>query len=347
MKNKIEFQDTASGGANEGLSRREFVKWAVAGALAAGAGPLACRAEVPGAVPMRTLGRTGEKISAIGLGGYHIGLQDSAQESIALVRKAVDGGITFLDNCWDYNDGASEERMGLALRDGYRAKVFLMTKIDGRTKSAAARQIDESLKRLRTDRIDLVQFHEIIRLEDPDKVFAAGGALEAALDAQKAGKLHYIGFTGHKDPSIHLKMLDVAAQHHFHFDAVQMPLNVMDAHFRSFAANVVPRLVKEEIGVLGMKPLGFGAIVRGGAVTAKECLRYALNLPTSTVITGIDSTGILDQALEVARAFQPMTDPELAALLARTKEAAANGQYERFKTSLQFDGTASHPEWLG
>jgi predicted aldo/keto reductase-like oxidoreductase len=347
MKNKPPVQSVRKAGQGEGVSRLEFVKLAVAGAVTASLGAPACRAGGPAAMPMRTLGRTGEKISALGLGGYHIGLQGDAQDSISLVRKAVDGGITFMDNCWDYNGGASEERMGKALRDGYRAKVFLMTKIDGRTKTAAARQIEESLKRLQTDRIDLVQFHEIIRMEDPGRIFAAGGGMEAALAAQQAGKIRYLGFTGHKDPSMLLNMLDKAAEHHFHFDAVQMPLNVMDAHFRSFAANVLPRLVKEEIGVLGMKPLGFGAILLSGVATAIECLHYAMNLPTSTVITGIDSPAILAQALEAARTFEPMTGPEVAALLARTKAAAADGQYERFKTTTQFDGTSGNPQWLG
>ncbi len=342
MKNMRDVQ-----GGHEGVSRRDFVKWAMAGGFAAGVSATAWGGEATGTLPMRKLGRTGEKISAIGLGGHHIGLQDSEQESIDIIRKAVDGGITFMDNCWDYNKGASETRMGKALRDGYRARVFLMTKIDGRSKAGAARQIEESLKRLQTDRIDLVQFHEIIRMEDPDKVFAAGGALEAVLEARQAGKLRYIGFTGHKDPSMHLKMLDVAAEHEFHFDAVQMPLNVMDAHFHSFAANVVPRLVKEEIGVLGMKPLGSGPIARIGTVTPIECLHYALNLPTSTVITGIDSMKILDQALEAARTFRPMSAAEVAALLARTKDAAATGRYERFKTSTAFDGTTHNPLWLG
>ena len=271
----------------------------------------------------------------------------SDDEGIALIRKAIDNGITFLDNCWDYNDGTSETRMGKALRDGYRAKAFVMTKIDGRTKSAAARQIDESLRRLQTDRIDLLQFHEIIRMEDPARILAAGGGMEAAVEAQKAGKIRFIGFTGHKDPSIHLKMLDTAAEHKFHFDAVQMPLNVMDAHFRSFEKAVVPRLVKEEAGVLAMKTLGFGAIVRSGKASAIECLHYAMNLPTSTVITGFENMARLDQALEAGRTFKPMDADAVAALLARTKEAAADGQYEAFKTTTQFDGTSHSPEWLG
>jgi predicted aldo/keto reductase-like oxidoreductase len=333
---------------NEGVTRRKFVKLAVAGGVAASAGATAWSAATTGSVPTRALGRTGEKVSAIGLGGWHIGTGGlTGPESIRLIRTAIDSGITFLDNCWDYNGGTSETRMGQALRDGYRAKAFLMTKIDGRTKAAAARQIEESLQRLQTDRIDLLQFHEIIRMEDPARIFAAGGGMEAAVEARQAGKIRYIGFTGHKDPSIHLKMLDTAAEHQFHFDAAQMPLNVMDAHFRSFEKNVVPRLVKEETGVLGMKPLGFGAIVRGGAATAIECLHYAMNLPTSTVITGCDSMTLLDQALQAGRTFKPLNAEAVAALLARTKAAAANGQYEAFKTSTTFDGTTHSPEWLG
>src|SRR5207248_1960037 len=198
--------------------------------------------------PFRTLGRTGEKVSAIGLGGWHLGLDHvSEQLSFRIVRTAIDRGVTFMDNCWDYNDGASETRMGKALRDGYRQRVFLMTKIDGRTRQLAAKQIDESLARLQTDHVDLMQFHEVVRMEDPDRIFANGGAMEAMLEAKKAGKVRFIGFTGHKDPMIHLHMLEVAATHKFRFDAVQMPLNVMDAHFRSFAQKVVPVLTRDEI----------------------------------------------------------------------------------------------------
>ena len=266
---------------------------------------------------------------------------------IKIIRSAIDAGINFMDNCWDYHDGGSEVRMGKALRDGYRDKVFLMTKIDGRTKAAAARQIDESLKRLQTDRIDLMQHHEIIRMEDPDRVFAEGGAHEAMLEAKKAGKIRYIGFTGHKDPVVHLRMLEIAAQHQFHFDAVQMPLNVMDAHFRSFEHKVLPVLVKEEIGVLGMKPLGSGAILKSNTAKPIECLHYAMNLPTSVVITGMQSMENLEQALEAARTFKPMNKEVVSALLARTRSAAAFGKFEMFKTSAGFDGTARHPEWLG
>ncbi len=295
----------------------------------------------------RKLGATGERVSAIGLGGYHIGVPKDENEGIRIIRAAVDRGINFLDNSWDYHNGGSEIRMGKALKDGYRKRVFLMTKYNGRTREAAARQIDESLKRLQVDVIDLIQFHENIRMEDPDRYFAPGGAHEAVMAAKKAGKVRYIGFTGHKDPAVHLRMLDVAAQHHFHFDACQMPLNVLDFHFRSFAHNVVPRLVKEGIAVLGMKPMAFGNILRAGVATPIECLHYALNLPTSVVINGCDSMERLEQALQAVRTFKPFTADQLAALVAKTKQAAMTGNYEPFKTTAQFDGTAQHPEWMG
>src|SRR4030081_1986349 len=295
----------------------------------------------------KTLGSTGEKVSAIGLGGHHIGRPKDEAEGIAIIRSALDRGMNFLDNCWDYHDGGSELRMGKALRDGYRQKAFLMTKFDGRTKEATAKQIDESLKRLQTDRIDLIQYHENIRLEDPDRFFAPGGALEAVMDAKKAGKVRYIGFTGHKDPAVHLRMLDVAAQNNFHFDTAQMPLNVLDFHFRSFAHQVVPRLVKEGTGVLGMKPLASGNVLKAGVATPIECLHYALNLPTSVVINGCDSMERLDQAFQAARTFRPFTKEQLDALVAKTKQAAMTGKFEPFKTTAQFDGTAKHPEWMG
>jgi aryl-alcohol dehydrogenase-like predicted oxidoreductase len=300
-----------------------------------------------GEMRYRRLGRTGEEVSAIGLGGHHIGRQKDEADSIKIIHSAIEAGITFMDNSWDYHDGGSEIRMGKALRDGYRKKVFLMTKIDGRTKQAAAKQIDESLKRLQTDVIDLLQHHEIIRLEDPDRIFASGGANEAVVEAQKAGKVRFIGFTGHKDPLVHLRMLEVAAKHHFHFDTAQMPLNVMDAHFRSFGEKVVPELVKQEIGVLGMKSMADGNILKSKKVTPIECLHFALNLPTSVVITGIDSLEILKQALDAVRTFKPLTEEQVAALLKKTAEAAAEGRFEPFKTTSQFDSTAKHPEWLG
>jgi aryl-alcohol dehydrogenase-like predicted oxidoreductase len=295
----------------------------------------------------RTLGRTGEQVSLVGLGGHHIGRPPDEAEGIRIIRHAIDHGITFMDNCWDYHDGGSELRMGKALRDGYRAKVFLMTKIDGRTREAAARQIDESLRRLQTDRIDLMQHHEIIRLEDPDRVFAPGGAQEAMLEARKAGKIRFIGFTGHKDPLVHLRMLETAQQSGFHFDAVQMPLNVMDGNFRSFEQQVVPVLVRERIGVLGMKSMGDGIILGSGVVSPIECLHYAMSLPTSVVITGMEHIDRVDQALQAVQTFTPFSAQQMAALRARTTTVAAGGRYELFKTSARFDGTAKHPEWLG
>ena len=309
---------------------------------------IASAATLKGDMLYRTLGRTGERVSAIGMGGYHIGNHGlSDDDSIRLIRTAIDRGITFMDNSWDYNEGQSEVRMGKALKDGYRQKVFLMTKIDGRTKEVAERQIETCLERLQTDHIDLVQHHEIIRFDDPDRIFAEGGAHEAVVAAKKAGKIRYIGFTGHKDPHIHLYMLKVAAEHGFHFDTVQMPLNAMDAHFRSFGQTVLPELVKEEIGVLGMKSMGDGVILKSKTVSPLECLHYALSLPTSVVITGIDKPEILDQAFEAAKTFQPMNREQVAQLLARTKEVALAGKYELFKTSSHFDSTAKHPDWLG
>ena len=295
----------------------------------------------------RTLGQTQEQVSLVGLGGFHIGKQDDEEESLRIIHSAIDRGITFMDNCWDYNKGESEIRMGKALRGGHREKVFLMSKIDGRTKKAAAEQIDESLSRLQTDHIDLLQFHEIVRLEDPDRIFGAGGAMEAMQAAHQAGKVRYIGFTGHKDPLVHLRMLEIAKEHDFRFDAVQMPLNVMDAHFRSFEHHVLPVLVEAGIGVLGMKSMGDKNILKSNTATPIECLHYAMNLPTSTVITGIDSLDILDQAIEAVETFEPMTPDQVAALLARTAKAAAKGEFEPFKTDNRFDGTAQNPEWLG
>ncbi|MEH2050393.1 aldo/keto reductase [Nostoc sp.] len=296
----------------------------------------------------RVLGSTGEKVSAIGLGGWHIALKHvDEQLAIRIVRTAIDRGITFMDNSWDYNGGVSEIRMGKALRNRYRDKVFLMTKIDGRSKKEAAKQLDESLKRLQVDYIDLVQHHEMIRYEDPHRIFDPEGANAAFIEARKAGKLRYIGFTGHKDPHIHLHTLEVAAAHGFKFDTVQMPLNVMDAHYRSFAKLVVPELVKQNIGVLGMKSLANGILLRSKTVTPIECLHYALNLPTSVVITGIDSIEILEQAFEAVRTFQPMNDEQVRSLLAKTAEAASRGEFEPFKTSSIFDSTAQNPDWLG
>ena len=296
----------------------------------------------------RVLGSTGEKVSAIGVGGWHLGLKHvNEQLAIRIVRNSIDRGITFMDNSWDYNDGTSEKRMGKALRDGYRHKVFLMTKIDGRSKKEAMKQLDESLRRLQVDYVDLIQHHEIIRFEDPNRIFDPEGANAAMVEAKKAGKVRYIGFTGHKDPHIHLHMLAVAKQHGFKFASAQMPLNVMDAHFRSFEKLVVPELVKQKIGVLGMKPMANGVILKSKTVTAIECLHYALSLPTAVVITGIDSMEILDQALEAMRTFRPMAQSRRNALLKKTAKAASKGEFELFKTTSIFDSTATNPKWLG
>jgi aryl-alcohol dehydrogenase-like predicted oxidoreductase len=296
----------------------------------------------------RTLGSTGEKVSAIGVGGWHLGLpQVDEQTAIRIVRTAIDQGINFLDNSWDYNDGASEIRMGKALRDGYRERAFVMTKIDGRSKKEAARQLDESLIRLGVECIDLVQHHEVIRFEDPHRIFAVEGANRALVEARQAGKLRYIGFTGHKDPSVHRYTLEVADSFGFKFDTVQMPLNLMDAHYRSFEKQVLPELVSRNIGVLGMKSMGNGILLQSNTVTAIECLHYCLNLPTSVVITGIDSMKILDQAFEAVSTFRPIGSEEIDRLLAKTAAAAGAGRFEPFKTTSIFDATAQNPHWLG
>lgn len=298
-------------------------------------------------VSKRQLGSTGMEVSMLGLGGAHIGKpQLTEAEATWLMHAAADGGITFFDNCWDYNEGRSEELMGKALRQGYRGKVFLMTKLDGRTARSATAQLEQSLKRLQTDVIDLVQIHEVIRKNDPERSFAPDGTIGALQAAKKAGKLRFIGFTGHKDPAIHLHMLDVAQRAGFEFDAVQMPLNVMDAHYKSFEHGVLPVLLQRKVGVLGMKSMGSGDILKSGAVTAEECLRYALSLPTSVVITGIDSREVLEQDLKLARSFVPLTGPERQALLARTKAASQRGEHELFKTADKYDGTAKNPHWL-
>jgi aryl-alcohol dehydrogenase-like predicted oxidoreductase len=301
-----------------------------------------------GGVQRRPLGKTGVDVSCIGLGGSHIGkAKVTDSEAVRLIRQAVDRGINFLDNSWDYNEGRSETRMGNALRDGYRNKAFLMTKFDGRTKESAAKQIDESLRRLQTDHLDLLQFHEVIRFDDPDRFFAKDGAAEALVAAKKAGKTRFIGFTGHKDPHVHLYMLEQAAKNRFQFDTVQFPVNVMDAHFRSFGKLVIPEAQKQGIAILGMKSMGSGVILKSNTVTAPDCLRYALSQPVSVVITGIDAQNILDQAVKIATEFKPMSEADTRILLSKTARAAASGEYELFKTTSHFDSTAQHPEWLG
>jgi len=331
----------------EEKSRRTFLGWAMA-VLGWGAHAFAAE-KIPSAmsVPRRPLGRTGVEVSCIGLGGYHLGNPSDPDETTRLIRSAIDRGITFLDNCWDYHGGESERRMGNALQDGYRQRAFLMSKIDGRTQAAAAKQIDESLRRLRTDHVDLMQLHEVIRLDDPERIFASGGAWEAMEAARKAGKIRFVGFTGHKSPDIHLHMLEVARAHGVRFDAVQMPINPLDWSFQSFQQKVVPVLVKDGIGVLGMKPLGDGHVLKSGTVTALECLHYALSVPTSVVITGCERMKILDQAILAASTFQPLSPEALSDLRTRTAKAAAEGRYEPFKVTHQYDGTFQNPQWLG
>ena len=327
------------------MDRRQFIQTAAAATVVTSlSDKIALGAD---SFPYRTLGRSGEKVSMVGLGGYHIGQPEDEQLGIRLVRTALDNGMNFLDNCWDYNGGESEVRMGKALRDGYRKKAFLMTKIDGQTKQAATQQLEESLRRLQTDHVDLLQFHEVIRETDPARIMGPGGSLEAILEAKKQGKVRYIGFTGHKSPDIHLKMLETAFAHDFTFDSVQMPLNVMDAHYNSFEKKVLPVLVKHGIGVLGMKPMGDKIILRSKTATPVECLHYAMSLPTSVVITGCESMNILQQALDAARSFKPLSQPEVAQLLAKTAPSAVKGEFELYKTTHTFDGTIQNPQWLG
>ena len=297
----------------------------------------------------RELGQTGVEVSVIGLGGSHLGQAlVTENDALRLIHEALDRGITFLDNAWDYNEGRSEVRVGKALQQGgYRQKAFVMTKIDGRTKEEATNQIDTSLKRLQTDHIDLLQHHEVIRFDDPDRIFNEGGAMEAFVAAKQAGKVRFIGFTGHKDPHIHLYMLEVAKQNGFHFDTVQMPINIMDAHYRSFAQLVVPQALKQHIGVLGMKCFGSGIILKSGVVEPMDCLNYSLNVPVSVLITGINTPLLLNQAFTAVKSFKPLDEATVVALISKTEEAARNGGYELFKTSAHFDSIARHPDWLG
>jgi aryl-alcohol dehydrogenase-like predicted oxidoreductase len=331
------------------MTRREFLRLALAATIVPAAG---CGGEdgmaADTAIPRRRLGSTGEAVTLVGLGGWHMARPGlSEQESVRIVRTAIDGGITFLDNCWDYHDGESERRMGLALQDGYRDRAFLMTKIDGRSREAAARQIDDSLRRLRTDRIDLMQLHEVIHAEDPERSFRPGGAIEALAAAKAAGKVRLVGFTGHKSPAMHLAMLDAADARGFPFDTVQMPLNVLDAHFDSFERQVLPRLVEKGIAPIAMKPMAEGRIVYEGIASAEECLRYAMSLPVSVVVTGCDSVERVEQALRVAAGFRPLAEEEVSRLLARTEERARGGASERYKTTTEYDGTTQNPHWLG
>jgi aryl-alcohol dehydrogenase-like predicted oxidoreductase len=301
-------------------------------------------------IPYRLLGNTGEKVSIVGLGGWHIGAESvSETDSIEIVRTAIDNGVNFMDNSWDYNDGASEIRMGKALKSGYRSKAFVASKVNGQTKGKAKEQFKESLTRLGVDYIDLFQFHEIGRLDDADYIFGPGGGIEAALEAKQAGLARFIGFTGHNGPDFHLRMLEVADRYGFQFDTVLMPLNVMDPHSgeRSFERRVLPVARDRGVGVTAIKSLGDSHVLRSKLVSPIECLHFAMNLPISTVITGCESLERLNQALEAARTFRPLSQIELDSLLARTSAAGSNAEFEPYKTDLtaEFNNWIGFPQW--
>lgn len=323
-------------------TRREFLSHTISGAATAGAGLTAWNSSSSFAtdaeIPRRTLGKTGEKVSLICLGGYHIGVPKDPAEGIRIIEAAIDRGINFLDNSDDYHKGDSEVRMGKAIK-GKRDKVFLMTKGHPRDKKGALKNLEESLQRLQTDHLDLWQFHEIVYETDPDWIFSPNGAIEAAYVAKKQGKVRYIGFTGHKHPAIHLKMLSKP----YEWDTVQMPINVLDHHFRSFEQQVLPVLVERNIGIIGMKPLAFGNALKTKAVSAIECLHYAMNQPVSTVCAGCDSMEILEQAVRAATTFKPLSAAEVASIRERTKPFALTGEYEPFKTTADFDDARVAP----
>jgi predicted aldo/keto reductase-like oxidoreductase len=320
-------------------NRRDFLQASAAGLAAAGL----VGADEPvrkndGGIPVRKFGRTEEQLSLLGLGGHSATAPEKMDEkaSLRLIQRAVDEGITFLDNCWDYHDGLAEERMGKALAEGkLRDKVFLMTKVCGRTAKDARSNLEDSLRRLQTDRIDLWQFHEIVYDNDPDWIFAEDGAIHAGIEALKSGKVRYLGFTGHKDPSIHLKMLGKP----FEWASVLMPLNVMDGHYRSFQKEVLPVLNQRGIAPLGMKSLGgSGSIVSKAGFTPEEAIRYVLTLPICSLVSGIDSEKVLDQNLKIARDFKPYTADEMRGLEERSFSMAGDGRFELFKSSKDFDG---------
>ncbi len=321
-------------------SRREFFQDFLGSALAASLAQqvLAQTQAGSGGIPTRVLGRTGQRVSILCLGGWHIGAAASKAEAARIMHAAIDEGIHFFDNAWDYHDGKSEEWMGEALAaGGKRQKVFLMTKNCERDYAGSMKNLEDSLRRLRTDHLDLWQFHEMVYDSDPDWVFEKGG-LKAALEARKAGKVRFIGFTGHKDPRIHLKMLDKPHE----WDTAQMPINVLDAHYRSFQRGVVPVCLKKNVGVIGMKSLAGGSprgrIPSMGQATAQECIRYALSLPVASLVVGIQTMEDLKQDVAIARNFQPMPDGEKERLLARVKEQAGDGRHELFKSTQTFDG---------
>lgn len=321
--------------------RREMLQaGAAAGAGILLAGPVSAaekpRSAAEAPLERRELGSTGEKVSILGLGGHALGQVRIEDEAIRIVHEAIDAGLTFMDNAWEYHDGRSEEWMGKAIR-GKRDKVFLMTKVctHGRDAQVAMQQLEESLQRLQTDRLDLWQIHECVYENDPELHFASGGVIEALDKARTQGKVRFTGFTGHKDPSIHLKMLS----HDYAFDAVQMPLNPFDASFRSFETQVLPELKRRGIGVIGMKSLGGTAdAIKQKVLTVEEALRYVLSLPVSTLVSGINSLGVLRQNLAIAQGLKPMTNDEMNSLRERCRKYAADGRFELYKSSKKFDG---------
>jgi aryl-alcohol dehydrogenase-like predicted oxidoreductase len=314
-------------------TRREFLTATVGSTAATALLPsLPCSAASSDEMPMRAFGKTGVKVSLLGLGGWHIGIQKDPSESHRLIRAAMDAGVNFLDNSIDYNDGQSEIRMGEAIQ-GRRDKVFLMTKHNFRDKKSAMRDLEISLKRLRTDYLDLWQFHSIERPEDPDWIFEKNGAIEAAEQAKKQGKARFTGFTGHKNPEYHLKMLAKP----YAWDAIQMPLNVLDPHFRSFEKLVLPEAVRRNLGIIGMKPMAFQNAPKTGVITSIECLHYAMNLPVSVTITGCETMGRLETALKAARIFNKFSQTEMQALRDRMKPFVKDGQAEPYKITTDFD----------
>jgi aryl-alcohol dehydrogenase-like predicted oxidoreductase len=335
-------------------TRRAFVGTTAAMALAACARKArisqtteqASSARAGSSIGRRPLGRTGTEVSMIGLGGYHLGTAKDRDDAVRMVHAALDRGIDFLDNCWAYHKGRSEEWMGHALRGGHRKRAFLMSKIDGRTKESARAQIDQSLMRLGTDVIDLMQLHEIMHEGDAERIFGPGGAIEALIEAKQAGKIRFVGFTGHKDPSHHLRLLERAAAQGFTFDTVQMPLNVLDAHYRSFEQEVLPRAQKAGTGIIGMKALASGEILEAKVVSAADAQRYALSLPIAVLVVGCSSMSDLDHATAVATGFVPLEGEERSALLARTAPKADGGAIEKYKTTTSHDSTTHNPHWL-
>jgi uncharacterized protein len=332
----------------EGVDRREFLGQAglagatvLAGAVAWSA-PIELSDTGPDRIPKKPFGKTQEKLSIIGLGGYTLGQAPSYEEAERIVHEAVDAGVTFFDNAWDYHQGKSEEWMGKALK-GRRDKVFLMTKVctHGRDKTVAMKQLEDSLKRLRTDHLDLWQVHEVIYYNDPELAYARSGVLEALDKAKQQGKTRFVGFTGHKDPAIHLDMLSRG----YPFDTVQFPLNCFDATYRSFEQRVLPEVIKRGMAALGMKSMGGGGEpLLHGAIIPAEALSYAMSLPVAVTISGIDSLSVLKQNLAVARGFTPLTAQQMQALRDRCAPVAADGHLELYKSTMKYDGNVGREQ---